>query len=252
MRDEHVDELIDLYALGALEPHEQAAVDEHLDECLRCREQLEEAKRLVLLLAYTPDQHEPPPQLRGRVMRRVQHLQRVERAPSDSWWKRLFSGGITAPRLSPGLALAFSALLLAVGLWAVQLQRQVSSLHAELAHQQALIEVLTQPNTQLVTFAPETGVDGQVRLLVSPEGTSAYLVSRQLQPLPPDRTYQLWLIANDQPVSAGTFDVDQQGIALLRVQADRPLAEYDLAGITIEPEGGSAQPTMAPILVSPI
>jgi len=70
------------------------------------------------------------------------------------------------------------------------------------------------------------------------------LITHDLQPVPAGRTYQLWLVtARAEKISAGTFNTDAQGRAV--VQATYALAEADLAAIAIteEPEGGSPQPT---------
>ncbi|NTY02197.1 anti-sigma factor [Deinococcus sp. JMULE3] len=58
---------------------------------------------------------------------------------------------------------------------------------------------------------------------------------------PQGRVYQLWRIENGQPVSAGVFD--GQGIVILRAQAGQTVA------VSVEPTGGSEQPTSTPILI---
>lgn len=250
MNDEHVEELIDLYALGALEPAEQAAVDEHLDSCPRCRLQAEEAKRIVLLLAWTPDQHDPPPHLRERVQRRIAQLQRLEGNGPRLWWQRLL-----AELRRPATALAYAAALvlalLSVGLAGRlgQTRGELATLQERLAQQQQVIELLRAPDTRLVTFQSQT-TPGTLRLLLDPDGRSAYVIAAGLPPLPADRTYQLWLIDGNAPVSAGLLTVDAQGTAIMRITSAQPLSRYRLAGVTIEPAGGSPQPTMQPILVA--
>ncbi len=245
MRDEHVDDLIDLYALGALEPDEQSAVDQHLDECARCRVHLAKAKELVLLLAWTPDQHEPPPALRGRVLRRVQQLQRLDGDEAKPWWQRFtFDLRAWTPRFSLGLAGAMAALLLVVGLRTARLQDEVSSLRAQLQEQQLVVDVLRSPDSRLVSLAAQPGAPtGRAQLLLDPNGKRAYLVTSELRPLSAEQTYQLWLIGDNTPVSMGTFEVSDEGVARIVVQADRPLQQFQAVGVSIEPEGGSPQPT---------
>ncbi len=245
MRDEHVDDLIDLYALGALEPDEQGAVDQHLDECGRCRALLAQAKELVLLLAWTPDQHDPPPALRGRVLRRVEQLQRLDGDDARPWWQRFMTGldGWT-PRLSVGLAGAMAAVLLVVGLRMVRLQDEVQSLRVQLQEQQLVVDVLRSPDSRLVSLAGQPGAPGgRAQLLLDPKGRRAYLVTSELEPLAPEQTYQLWLIADNKPVSMGTFQVGDAGVARIVVQADKPLQQFQAVGVSIEPAGGSPQPT---------
>ncbi|GAQ21843.1 hypothetical protein DEIGR_101870 [Deinococcus grandis] len=58
---------------------------------------------------------------------------------------------------------------------------------------------------------------------------------------PQDRVYQLWRIEGGKPVSAGVFD--GQGIVIPRVESGQTVA------VSVEPTGGSEQPTTTPILI---
>src|ERR687886_1929352 len=111
MSDEHVGDLIDLYALGALEPDEQFAVDSHLDECAECRALMEDARRLVELLAWTPDQRMPPPELQHKIRSRIEHLQHYEHSPAVPR-RRLGLRSWIVSFLSPPRALTAVALVL--------------------------------------------------------------------------------------------------------------------------------------------
>ena len=54
-------------------------------------------------------------------------------------------------------------------------------------------------------------------------------------------TYQLWLIGDEGPKSAGVFQPDSDGGALVLLDGDvRPGL---VLGLTIEPAGGSIAPT---------
>jgi anti-sigma-K factor RskA len=72
--------------------------------------------------------------------------------------------------------------------------------------------------------------------------------ARGLQDLPDDRTYQLWVIGGDGIESAGLLDVED-GVARAWV-GDAP-AGSSLA-VSVEPEGGSDQPTTTPIVNVPV
>ena len=70
------------------------------------------------------------------------------------------------------------------------------------------------------------------------------MVTHDLPTAGKGRTYQLWLVtARAEKISAGTFNTDARGRAV--VQATYALAARDLAAIAIteEPTGGSPQPT---------
>jgi anti-sigma-K factor RskA len=60
---------------------------------------------------------------------------------------------------------------------------------------------------------------------------------------PPGKSYQLWAITGNKPVSAGVFDVGPQGSAAFRVEAPPGVDGVDVFAVTLEPAGGVPQPT---------
>jgi len=65
-----------------------------------------------------------------------------------------------------------------------------------------------------------------------------------LPPPPKGKVYQLWVVTNkNETISAGLITTDEsgRGFRATRVPADIEIAA---AAITLEPEGGSQQPTM--------
>jgi anti-sigma-K factor RskA len=104
--------------------------------------------------------------------------------------------------------------------------------------------VLRSPATRVVALSKQQGVpQGDAQLLLDPGRDRAFLVTSALPTLAENQTYQLWLIGNNIPVSMGTFEVNQQGVATIVVQANRPLSEFQAVGVSVEPAGGSPQPT---------
>ena len=59
----------------------------------------------------------------------------------------------------------------------------------------------------------------------------------------------LWLIDGSQPESVGLLQTSPDGRGTAEVVAQRPLSQYQAFGISIEPAGGSDQPTTTPIVV---
>jgi hypothetical protein len=81
-------------------------------------------------------------------------------------------------------------------------------------------------------------------LLLKPDDPHAVLIVQDLQPLPRDRAYQLWLRWGDrQRDNGGVFRVDEQGFGLVYITAPQPFTTYQRVGITEEPAGGSPGPT---------
>lgn len=79
-----------------------------------------------------------------------------------------------------------------------------------------------------------------------------YVVAHGLPALPPGRVYQMWTLAKGATKVAPsvTFVPDSAGNALVAVPAD-PVTTAETA-ISVEPVGGSKQPTTKPIAVIPI
>jgi anti-sigma-K factor RskA len=92
-----------------------------------------------------------------------------------------------------------------------------------------------------------TTADGQEATLVwsNKLGISAVLVD-SLPVLPSDQDYQLWYINGAGAAPAGTFDSSGDGTAW-RV-LDGTMLAGDQVGVTVEPSGGSEQPTTTPIV----
>ena len=95
--------------------------------------------------------------------------------------------------------------------------------------------------------AATTTADGHEATLVwsNKLGISAVLVD-DLPVLPSDQDYQLWYINGEGMASAGTFESNGGGTAW-RV-LDGTMHAGDQVGVTVEPNGGSDQPTTAPIV----
>jgi anti-sigma-K factor RskA len=116
----------------------------------------------------------------------------------------------------------------------------------QFAQEQAagLAEINAASDTQR---ASTQTADGQDATLVwsGDLGLSAIIVD-DLPALGDDQDYQLWYIGAAGPVPAGTFDSDGSG-TVWRV-LDGTMTAGDTVGVTVEPKGGSEQPTRDPIV----
>jgi anti-sigma-K factor RskA len=161
-------------------------------------------------------------------------------------------------RMSPFLAIAATA---AFGVALFRLQ----DILQERNNAEAALRVATVAATQMSTrlavsdslIAAMSGANVRVVNMVSTQklapGAKMFwdrianrwtMITHDLPAVKNGRTYQLWLVtAKAEKISAGTFNTDARGRAV--VQATYALAESDLAAIAIteEPTGGSPQPT---------
>lgn len=251
-------ELIEPYALGALDPAERMELEAHLrSKCAECAKALDEARWLVSQLAYLAPEATPSDILKGRLMQRVRADVRSARAESQvPYW---MWGAVAA-----ALLFAF------YNAWdARQLQRRVQETNqaasAALAQQQKLQEqlaiakreaiILTDPNSLKITLpsadknAPQLEARWHEKMGI--------LVTGHKVPFPPgNRTLQLWLIPKApgaRPMPSLTLRPDADGNFVLMV-ANPPegMRNTKALAITEEPEGGSPQPTTTPIWVGAV
>jgi hypothetical protein len=79
-------------------------------------------------------------------------------------------------------------------------------------------------------------------------GSRIYLALRELPEPPRGKVYQAWTLAkgSTKPSASPTFLPDARGVALIVLSADaRSTSEVS---ITLEPEGGSKEPTSKPFM----
>ncbi|QHT57341.1 hypothetical protein GXP71_15515 [Cellulomonas sp. H30R-01] len=121
------------------------------------------------------------------------------------------------------------------------LVQQVAHTRQVQAEQQQVADLLTDPSAVLVHQDVADG--GDVTAILT--DTRAVFTAENL-PAPEDgRVYQLWVVREGQPLSAGVMTSDD---GTVRQFAD-DFAPGDALAVTVEPAGGSAQPTSDPIVV---
>ena len=94
--------------------------------------------------------------------------------------------------------------------------------------------------------------DPLVQVFWDRQRNQAIVHGLKLKPVPAGRAYQLWFIKDGAPVPSVTFKPESGG--RVRVESIPVPADGDVsaAAITVEPEGGSAQPTSPILLVGPL
>jgi anti-sigma-K factor RskA len=227
------------YALGSLDKGEIPALEQHLQTCESCRDELVAYRALGdgLLAALPPRQ--PSPALRRRLQESLSpHLE------LSSTKKRTWSFG----QIVLGAALV---VLLGITLFSVfqlqTLQSQQAALARQINNGQTALAMLAYPSTKTL---PLTGGNVAGNLLVDPDRNVAALIVWKLPALPADQTYQVWLIdPQGKRTSGGTFQPEPgQPFTTVSIFAPQAYSNYSGIGVTVEPAGGSAAPTGRNIL----
>ncbi|MGH3705259.1 MAG: anti-sigma factor, partial [Agromyces sp.] len=112
--------------------------------------------------------------------------------------------------------------------------------------QREMAAIAEAPDVESSTHELDGG--GAVTLYWSAEQGRSGVVVEGLPDVGADSTYELWYIDDAGAQSAGTFDV--QGDETWRV-LEGDFAPGVAVGVTVEPAGGSPQPTTEPIVVIP-
>ena len=248
MNDEIFEDLKDAYVLDALPEEERRSFEEYLATHPERQAEIDELGAVAGLLAFAPQEQEPSPELRRRVMEVVEAEAAPRRERQESAFARFvqYVGG-------KGLALGAAALLV-IGLlsWNVLLQNQVEDLQAEVQSAQGQVDDLqaqvrdAQANqtqtTQLSGTWTDQGADAEV---ASINEDSIVLVADNLPSVPEGQTCQIWVIKGDVPESSGLFQPGGQETA---APITIPIKKGDTIAVTVEPAGGSKRPTSDPVL----
>ncbi|MDY6998501.1 MAG: anti-sigma factor [Actinomycetota bacterium] len=228
MTGPHAADLLSLatpYALHALTEADVADVERRLDdappEVAEAFRTEVRAVRETMAAVAAATAVEPPEELRAEVLRRVAE----EPVP-------LRSGA--RPRRWARAALAAAAVLV-VGLGAVGVGM-------------ALRPAATPSTADLVFAAPDVRtVSGQIpggglaTVVFSREQDSGVLVMNNVPPPQPGTVYQMWLVDAQGAHSAGTMDAESVAPSTTAVIPD--LGSSRALAFTVEPPGGSTQPT---------
>nr|WP_090275647.1 anti-sigma factor [Mycolicibacterium komanii]CRL68679.1 disfunctional anti-sigma-K factor [Mycolicibacterium komanii] len=224
------------YALNAMSDTEREDVDRRVaaappavaqaftDEVRKVRE------TMAVVSASTAT--EPPPHLRERLLTEVgggreQPVRRLR--PRPTRWQKT--------------ALAAAAVLV-VGLGAVGVGLALRPTDKPSTAEQ----VFAAPDVR--TVSGEIPGGGTATVVFSREKDAGVLVMNNVTPPQPGTVYQMWLVGADGPHPAGTMDPQSVAPSTTAVLPD--LGDSNTLAFTVEPPGGSAEPTSAPFAELPL
>ncbi|MFI6316185.1 anti-sigma factor domain-containing protein [Nonomuraea sp. NPDC050556] len=217
------------YALDALPPDELRAFERHLTRCPDCESEVgtlrETAARLALAAA-----ERPPPQLKTNVLAQIREQRQLPpKGPIP-----------VAHRPGRQREVAAAALLVAAAVLGVLLTRANTDLDLGREREQAIAAVLAAPDARRVS----TSIEGaRATAIFSWASGELVFAAPDLPALPASQDYQLWAIEPGGIRSAGLVPRDPAPVLAGALQPG------DRLGITIEPRGGSEQPTTPPLAV---
>ncbi len=218
------------FAVNALSAEEAAEFARHLDECAACRDEVGELQEAAAVMGAS-EALRPPAALKARVLAAAD--QQPQLPPKVTPIEAVRS----RRRWVPLLAATAAALVVIAGA-AIGLRPDRTDEATNLAS--AVTQVFAAPDVRTKTVATDHGV---LTVGASPTMGRIAVDTDRLDSPGNGRVYQMWTVHSGTSTSAG----------LLRdLEAGKAMAlpgEGTTVAITIEPAGGSEQPTTRPFIM---
>ncbi len=257
------------YALGSLDPAEQAAAEEHLleREHRGCPEALVRARNTAALLASALPPVAPPEGVWRAIAARtgLDSPEQIRRLPAQP----------RRARRALTWAMAAAAAVALLGLWGrersarvrteaelVAAQRgaqaeardraallaEVRTLRESAARERELVALIDAPDSRLVPLAPVGGHTGRATAVVNVRAGRAVVLSAALAP-EPGKDYQLWVIHGaEAPEPAGFLRFAHGAVAVGDIDPKLLATAPGALAVSLEPAGGRPTPTEVVLL----
>ncbi|HYY18787.1 MAG TPA: anti-sigma factor [Streptosporangiaceae bacterium] len=230
------------YALDALEPGaERDRFTRHLSRCQSCASEVRGFREVATAMAFAATA-EPPAGLRDRVLAAAA---RTRQLPPEISTARPRRTRTWVPWLSGVVATASIVVAVLFGFAQAHTQDELNQVRAE---NQAISLLLAAPDAKLLTYPVTHG--GEATVVLAADRHELAVVTTGLPALPSGQVYQLWLIGKPAITSAGLLPPAKDGRTPPVLATG--VVKGDTLGLTVEPAGGSAQPTTKPILALPL
>jgi hypothetical protein len=232
------------YALDALTADEAEEFGAHLVVCESCRTEVREFREAAARMG-AAEALVPSPGLRDRVLAAVDRTPKRPPAPAQ---ERQTTGGqatplrtatrATGPRHWLTWVATAAAAVLLVGVGVVGVRAVLGPDQGGLST--AATAVFTSADVHTATVKTANG--GRLRVGVSPKLDEMAVDTRDLPALDDGHVYQIWAVHDGAMKSAAVLTDLEAGAAM-----GLPAPATEVA-VTVEPRGGSQQPTTAPIV----
>ncbi len=265
----HPEDMLEAFALNALDLDEEERVQGHLDNCDVCSMAVVNYTVAIASLAQLAETQEPPPALRARLMQAVSRQEPT--APADPEPRlvaplgdRSVGSRLVRVLVPMAASIAMVLVVLAVAM-NVRISGQVNDLNQENASLRALLDSsmatttaqmnaaaiaesqvmdmvlklqrtsyeLAQPNNiSLELRSPYAESRSQGILLVSSDGSRGVIMVAGMEPRNPSASYHIWLMRGHDKVWAGKVDVDPQGWGTVLLQLREPIMGFEKVELT--------------------
>ncbi|MER5252789.1 MULTISPECIES: anti-sigma factor [unclassified Streptomyces] len=231
------------YVLHALSDEERTDFERHLEACEACAQEVRElaatAGRLARAVSVAP-----PPAMKAEVLRQIATVRQLPpHTPAPGRTTGGTGRGRQLSRFALAACLAVAAGFGGIAVWQHQRAEDAGE-RTQQAQRQAeqLAQVLAAPDAKASTARLADGATGTVVVAKSLD-QAAFVAAKMPRP-PSGKVYQLWFNDDGTMRSAGLMDPARGTEAVL---LDGPVDQASGIGITVEPTGGSEEPTSDPV-----
>jgi len=276
MTKNEINNLSGAAALDAISTEELAAYERLLSESEEARSEAIELADTAVILGLAVQPIEPPAGMRATLLAQIATMPQngvvpVEAVPTartmDAAPLRSVGGSKSAPADSapatasattpaerkaeqrwfrrPALAIASVAAAVAIIAGGVSVVTNFGADQNPSVSASALEQLTLASDKQEIVTDIEGG--GSATLMYSEKLGSSAISMDGTGDLSLDAVYQLWYIGDDGPRSAGVMPSDAEGGSWQLLEGE--MHAGDVVGVTVEPKGGSEQPTTSPIVV---
>jgi hypothetical protein len=242
-------DLLDAYALGAVDADEAYRLEGHVADCVECWEELNKSRRTTGLLALSVPIHRAPDGLRRRIMAQAQADEaRSVRRPFRERFHLAWHPAMAGAGIAAVAALIFASTL-QVQLANLrgdknELAQELSAASSEIEQQRQIVAVLSASDSEKIPMdaaSVRTGAESVYNW--SRDSAAGFIVCNNFPALPAGEVYQVWLTRAGRAESVATFLPHVDGGCQIPMDMSRLNWRPEGIGISIEPERGSARPT---------
>jgi hypothetical protein len=264
---DEIKELGPLYALGAVDEDTARGIEDFLLEATpEQQHEISELREVAALLPLALPLPNVPEIIRDRLFVRISAEAQSASVDSDETQAELQTDGSTEPYEESAKVLAFTHaprreasatrwLLLAATvlltftsgylLWRnYHLQNENSQLARENERVRNEVREIVSPATRIVAMAGKEAPEASAKVVWDTTRQTWVIYIFNLPPPPTDKQYQLWYVKGDAKISAAVFDTNPTGEKVLKLDLPPDVVKGLAAtAVTLEPKGGSPQPT---------
>jgi anti-sigma-K factor RskA len=225
------------YALDAVSGAERAEFERHLAECESCTQEVAELQDTAARLGLAATA-EAPADLKTRVLDQISTVRQLSPETTVAPLRRSDRGRL-AVRLSTMAAAVLLVAAVGLGVVVVRQNQQLDETRTQAAEMSA---ILRAGDAQVLSL--DAGGAGRMTVAMSRSQERMLLLADELSDPPSGHDFQVWAGHDGAMVSAGFLDPDD-GDAQLAVSG---FGDADQIAVTVEPDGGSDQPTQPPVM----